>query len=167
MLVISVYGKLDHKKELHIKYLKFGIYHSAQCLCRYCCFEMKALTTYVTRTSCKNNDSKSLVFIFVFQTALMKDATISVNRCLWSPDGSILGMLWLNIVLIFQLFWHFKAVEFIEFTFVYLLGVAFSKHIIQTYNFIPNGDMRQMLEVSILLQIVVSSDFYIMYKRSH
>ncbi|KMZ75796.1 WD-40 repeat protein-like [Zostera marina] len=50
------------------------------------------------------------------QTALMKDVTVSVNRCLWSPDGSI-------------------------------LGVAFSKHIIQTYNFIPNGDMRQMLEI--------------------
>ncbi|CAL9151829.1 unnamed protein product [Musa hybrid cultivar] len=26
------------------------------------------------------------------QAALMKDATISVNRCLWSPDGSIFGI---------------------------------------------------------------------------
>lgn len=40
-----------------------------------------------------------------------------------------------------------------NFTFVCLLGVAFSKHIIQTYNFIPNGDMRQMLEVSILCRL--------------
>ncbi|XP_073011720.1 protein TOPLESS-RELATED PROTEIN 2-like [Typha latifolia] len=50
------------------------------------------------------------------QAALMKDATISVNRCLWSPDGSI-------------------------------LGVAFSKHIVQTYAFIPNGELRQQLEL--------------------
>ncbi|XP_044968921.1 protein TOPLESS-RELATED PROTEIN 2-like [Hordeum vulgare subsp. vulgare] len=26
------------------------------------------------------------------QAALMKDAAICVNRCLWSPDGNILGM---------------------------------------------------------------------------
>jgi len=26
------------------------------------------------------------------QASLMKDAAISVNRCLWSPDGTILGM---------------------------------------------------------------------------
>ncbi|XP_010943652.1 protein TOPLESS-RELATED PROTEIN 2 isoform X1 [Elaeis guineensis] len=50
------------------------------------------------------------------QAALMKDATISVNRCLWSPDGSF-------------------------------LGVAFSKHIVQTYAFIPNGELRQQLEI--------------------
>ncbi|CAA6674760.1 unnamed protein product [Spirodela intermedia] len=45
------------------------------------------------------------------QAALMKDATASVNRCLWSPDGSI-------------------------------LGVAFSKHIVQTYAFMANGELR-------------------------
>ncbi|KAJ6814027.1 protein TPR2-like isoform X1 [Iris pallida] len=50
------------------------------------------------------------------QAALMKDATISVNRCLWSPDGTI-------------------------------LGVAFSKHIIQTYAYVPNGELRQQLEI--------------------
>ncbi|KAJ3692551.1 hypothetical protein LUZ60_011646 [Juncus effusus] len=50
------------------------------------------------------------------QAALMKDATISVNRCLWSPDGSI-------------------------------LGVAFSKHIVQIYAFIPNGELRQQVEI--------------------
>ncbi|CAA6669573.1 unnamed protein product [Spirodela intermedia] len=47
--------------------------------------------------------------------ALVKDATISVNRCLWSPDGS-------------------------------LIGVAFSKHIIQTYTF-NHGDFRLQLEI--------------------
>jgi hypothetical protein len=29
----------------------------------------------------------------------MKDAAISVNRCLWSPDGTILGMEWFTSVL--------------------------------------------------------------------
>ncbi|KAL5219772.1 hypothetical protein ABZP36_024485 [Zizania latifolia] len=50
------------------------------------------------------------------QAALMKDAAISVNRCLWSPDGNI-------------------------------LGVAFSKHIVQTYAFVPNGELRQQVEI--------------------
>ncbi|KAG1354187.1 protein TOPLESS-RELATED PROTEIN 2 [Cocos nucifera] len=50
------------------------------------------------------------------QTALVKDAAISVNRCLWSPDGCI-------------------------------LGVAFSKHIVQAYAFNPNGELRQQLEI--------------------
>ncbi|XP_065020995.1 protein TOPLESS-RELATED PROTEIN 2-like isoform X3 [Musa acuminata AAA Group] len=50
------------------------------------------------------------------QATLMKDASISVNRCLWSPDGSI-------------------------------LGVAFSKHIVQTYAFSLNGELRQQMEI--------------------
>ncbi|XP_011626946.1 protein TPR2 isoform X1 [Amborella trichopoda] len=50
------------------------------------------------------------------QTALMKDATISVNRCVWGPDGSI-------------------------------LGVAFSKHIVQTYTYSSTGELRQHLEI--------------------
>ncbi|OIS96496.1 PREDICTED: protein TPR2-like isoform X1 [Nicotiana attenuata] len=51
-----------------------------------------------------------------FQTALVKDTTISVNRCVWGPDGSI-------------------------------LGVAFSKHIIQIYTYSPAGELRQHLEI--------------------
>ncbi|KAL0324138.1 UNVERIFIED_CONTAM: protein TOPLESS-RELATED PROTEIN 2 [Sesamum calycinum] len=51
-----------------------------------------------------------------FQTTLVKDATISVNRCVWGPDGSI-------------------------------LGVAFSKHIVQIYTYNPAGELRQHLEV--------------------
>ncbi|KAK6926148.1 WD40 repeat [Dillenia turbinata] len=50
------------------------------------------------------------------QTALLKDATISVNRCMWSPDGAI-------------------------------LGVAFSKHIVQTYTYNSTGELRQHLEI--------------------
>ncbi|KAK4435531.1 protein TOPLESS-RELATED PROTEIN 2 [Sesamum alatum] len=51
-----------------------------------------------------------------FQTTLVKDATISVNRCVWGPDGSI-------------------------------LGVAFSKHIVQIYTYNPAGELRQHLEI--------------------
>ncbi|WOL18286.1 protein TPR2-like [Canna indica] len=50
------------------------------------------------------------------QAMLMKDATISVNRCAWSLDGSI-------------------------------LAVAFSKHLVQTYAFSLNGELRQQLEI--------------------
>ncbi|KAG5524381.1 hypothetical protein RHGRI_031142 [Rhododendron griersonianum] len=50
------------------------------------------------------------------QTILAKDATISVNRCIWGPDGSI-------------------------------LGVAFSKHIVQTYTYNSGGELRQHLEI--------------------
>ncbi|XP_058085510.1 protein TOPLESS-RELATED PROTEIN 2-like isoform X2 [Magnolia sinica] len=50
------------------------------------------------------------------QTALMKDVTISVNRCIWGPNGSI-------------------------------LGVAFSKHIVQIYTYGPTGELRQHLEI--------------------
>ncbi|KAG8382080.1 hypothetical protein BUALT_Bualt05G0039300 [Buddleja alternifolia] len=51
-----------------------------------------------------------------FQTTLVKDATISVNRCVWGPEGSI-------------------------------LGVAFSKHIVQIYTYNPSGELRQHLEI--------------------
>lgn len=51
-----------------------------------------------------------------FQTTLVKDATISVNRCMWCPDGSI-------------------------------LGVAFSKHIVQMYTYNGMGELRQHLEI--------------------
>ncbi|KAJ8485525.1 hypothetical protein OPV22_018010 [Ensete ventricosum] len=51
-----------------------------------------------------------------FKAALAKDASVSVNRCLWSPDGSI-------------------------------LGVAFSKHIVQTYAFSLSGELKQHLEI--------------------
>ncbi|XP_074326432.1 protein TOPLESS-RELATED PROTEIN 2-like isoform X1 [Apium graveolens] len=50
------------------------------------------------------------------QTNLVKDATISVNRCIWGPDGAI-------------------------------LGVAFSKHIVQIYTYNPAGELRQHLEI--------------------
>ncbi|XP_022858896.1 protein TPR2-like [Olea europaea var. sylvestris] len=51
-----------------------------------------------------------------FQATLVKDATISVNRCIWGPEGSI-------------------------------LGVAFSKHIVQIYTYNPAGELIQHLEI--------------------
>ncbi|KAK9067845.1 hypothetical protein SSX86_011956 [Deinandra increscens subsp. villosa] len=51
-----------------------------------------------------------------FQTTLVKDAAVSVNRCIWGPDGSI-------------------------------LGVAFSKHIVQIYAYNPSGELRHHLEI--------------------
>ncbi|MFS7928068.1 putative transcription factor WD40-like family [Helianthus anomalus] len=51
-----------------------------------------------------------------FQTTLVKDAAVSVNRCIWAPDGSI-------------------------------LGVAFSKHIVQIYTYNPPGELRHHLEI--------------------
>ncbi|KAM1407657.1 hypothetical protein ACFX2F_002206 [Malus domestica] len=50
------------------------------------------------------------------QTALVNDAAISVNRCVWAPDGL-------------------------------MLGVAFSKHIVQIYNYNPTGELRQHLKI--------------------
>lgn len=50
------------------------------------------------------------------QTALLNDAAISVNRCVWGPDGL-------------------------------MLGVAFSKHIVQIYTYNPTGELRPHLEI--------------------
>ncbi|XVF41623.1 hypothetical protein PTKIN_Ptkin01aG0294400 [Pterospermum kingtungense] len=50
------------------------------------------------------------------QSALLNDAVISVNRCVWAPDGL-------------------------------MLGVAFSKHIVQIYHYSPTGELRQHLEI--------------------
>ncbi|KAK6232510.1 hypothetical protein SCA6_002583 [Theobroma cacao] len=50
------------------------------------------------------------------QTALVNDAGISVNRCVWSPSDG------------------------------HMLGVAFSKHIVQIYLYNPTGELRQHLE---------------------
>ncbi|KAJ4720991.1 Protein TOPLESS-like protein [Melia azedarach] len=50
------------------------------------------------------------------QTALLNDAAISVNRCVWGPDGL-------------------------------MLGVAFSKHIVQIYTYNPTGELRHHLEI--------------------
>ncbi|EXB29178.1 Protein TOPLESS [Morus notabilis] len=50
------------------------------------------------------------------QSALLNDAAISVNRCVWGPDGL-------------------------------MLGVAFSKHIVQLYTYNPTGEMRQHMEI--------------------
>lgn len=52
----------------------------------------------------------------LFKTALVRDPVVSVNRVVWSPDGS-------------------------------LLGVAYSKHIVQLYTYHGGSDARQQLEI--------------------
>lgn len=52
----------------------------------------------------------------LFKTALVRDPGVSVNRVVWSPDGS-------------------------------LLGVAYSKHIVQLYAYHGGSDARQQLEI--------------------
>ncbi|KAG6524143.1 hypothetical protein ZIOFF_014034 [Zingiber officinale] len=59
------------------------------------------------------HDSRSFSYL---QASLTNDATVSVNKCLWSPEGSI-------------------------------LGVAFSKHLVQIYAFNLNEELRQHLEI--------------------
>lgn len=36
------------------------------------------------------------ISVFGYQSGLMNDASISVNRCVWGPDGLMLGMLICN-----------------------------------------------------------------------
>ncbi|GJN08436.1 hypothetical protein PR202_ga26352 [Eleusine coracana subsp. coracana] len=50
------------------------------------------------------------------QASLVKDPTVSVNRIVWSPDGT-------------------------------LLGVAYSRHIVQIYSYHGGDDIRQLLEI--------------------
>lgn len=77
----------------------------------------------------------------------MKDATISVNRCIWGPDGSILGTAKSSTFL--SPFWNCGV--FLLLNFLPFLGVAFSKHIVQIYTYNPAGELRQHLEVKTLL----------------
>ncbi|KAF2306653.1 hypothetical protein GH714_020103 [Hevea brasiliensis] len=60
--------------------------------------------------------TSSLEDFITWQTALLNDAAISVNRCVWGSDGL-------------------------------MLGVAFSKHIVQIYTYNPTGELRQHLEI--------------------
>ncbi|KAG6523200.1 hypothetical protein ZIOFF_013053 [Zingiber officinale] len=65
----------------------------------------------------KRSDKMCCMMSFSYlQASLTNDATVSVNRCLWSPEGSI-------------------------------LGVAFSKHLVQIYAFNLNEELRQHLEI--------------------
>jgi hypothetical protein len=43
----------------------------------------------------------------------------------------------------------------IEFHMLLFPGVAFSKHIVQTYTFVPNGDLRQQAEVCARILILI------------
>lgn len=78
---------------------------------------------------------------------MLNDAAISVNRCVWGPDGLMLGKymnyepLSLNEI---------RSTFYITLMFLsdfVCLGVAFSKHIVHLYTYNPTGELRQHLEV--------------------
>nr|XP_016470779.1 PREDICTED: protein TPR2-like isoform X1 [Nicotiana tabacum] len=85
-----------------------------------------------------------------FQTALVKDTTISVNRCVWGPDGSILGKVdfnWFIFSFVINFCSFRNSTVHIILSFLLSVGVAFSKHIIQIYTYSPAGELRQHLEI--------------------
>ncbi|KAF8389153.1 hypothetical protein HHK36_025846 [Tetracentron sinense] len=63
------------------------------------------------------------------QAALVKDPSVSVNRIIWSPDGSLFGKL--------------EDIGNLEF----FNGVAYSRHIVQIYSYHGGDDVRQQLEI--------------------
>ncbi|XP_071737370.1 protein TOPLESS-RELATED PROTEIN 2-like isoform X2 [Rutidosis leptorrhynchoides] len=80
------------------------------------------------------------------QTTLAKDAAVSVNRCIWGPDGSILGITEIplcskscryHLIILFRFVVNFSIV----------VGVSFSKHIVQIYTYNHGGEMRHHLEI--------------------
>lgn len=79
---------------------------------------------------------------------MLNDAAISVNRCVWGPDGLMLGTN-TPLFLLTSLFPYFHITFFrLKFYVLNGLGVAFSKHIVQIYTYNPTGELRQHLEVS-------------------
>jgi hypothetical protein len=80
--------------------------------------------------------------INIQQASLVKDPAVSVNRIIWSPDGTLFGkMRWFN-----QCF----CCPFDGFNsdvFIILIGVAYSRHIVQIYSYNGGDDIRQHLEV--------------------
>lgn len=62
-------------------------------------FESKYVVLYNHKKSIENQFLPCCVLMpsltdlhSYYQTSLLKDATISVNRCVWGPDGLILGI---------------------------------------------------------------------------
>ncbi|XP_061946486.1 protein TOPLESS-like isoform X2 [Populus nigra] len=84
------------------------------------------------------------------QAALAKDPGVSVNRVIWSPDGSLFGKLksitlhgWIrNIRKILGVKRHLLISHLCSTT-----GVAYSRHIVQIYSYHGNDEVRQHLEI--------------------
>lgn len=97
MLGISAFGKSGHGKSWHISHSRFGIWQLRR-LCRYFvhffyfCTGAVMLLIWNTVNRNKNQLSHLTWYLLCSQTALLNDTAISVNRCVWGPDGLILGM---------------------------------------------------------------------------
>lgn len=67
---------------------------------------------------------------------------MSVNRIIWSPDGTLFGKMPLTFFFIAVLSsWLSSNVMFC------LKGVAYSRHMVQIYSYHGGDDIRQHLEV--------------------
>jgi hypothetical protein len=66
---------------------------------------------------------------------------VSVNRIIWSPDGTLFGKMPLVVLLSVHSRWQCSNVIFCS------KGVAYSRHIVQIYSYHGGDDIRQHLEV--------------------
>jgi tryptophanase len=84
--------------------------------------------------------------IYLWQAALVKDPTVSVNKCVWSPDGTLLGKH--NFIFLVHMQHQIEApycshrVIRVKFS-----GAAFSKHAVHIYSYLGGSDLRTHLEV--------------------
>lgn len=86
------------------------------------------------------------------QTSLVRDSCMSVNRVTWSPEGSLFGMFKTrgtpgNIRL---QYWNFLCLQ-IHFIYSLWTGVAYSKHLVQTYSFHGGINIKEQLEVYLII----------------
>ena len=78
----------------------------------------------------------------MLQASIVKDATASVTRVTWSPDGTFMGKCvssptsrLVGLCEHFLLYFH-------------TAGAAFTKHLVHLYAYTGSNDLRQHLEVS-------------------
>lgn len=90
----------------------------------------------------------NIIQLKFFQMALMKSAIISVNRCVWSPDGSMLGKDFFLVTSLHNINRRAFLILLLENP-----GVAFSKHIVHVYT-CDRGKLRQHFEVSIMFSFL-------------
>lgn len=84
---------------------------------------------------------------------MANDYTASINRVVWSPDGTLFGKCWCVVYVL--LYSHFVKVTLLSkffknlkmLTQVYTTGVAYSKHIVHIYSYHGGDDLRNHLEV--------------------
>lgn len=152
-----LYGRLALGIVWFWETLEFGTLTCAPCLCR-----QFPVSTYIYIC---------VIFNFLFlkcnslsqaQAALVKDPGVSVNRIIWSPDGSLFGKFGKpNHYLASECIWRFFSFRyewncFIFFSLVGKTGVAYSLHIVQIFSYHGGEDLRQHREVNLSIAIFFS-----------